>query len=92
MHSSEQKESNNCVRQVCHVSLAFQYAHEWDNERSENENGGEISRRGRGWSWTELLYADKLINCKSDDLRVMIGSFVRVSKRKGLKVNADKYK
>ena len=41
-----------------------------------------------------LLYADDLILCdKSEEaLRVMVGLFTEVSRRKGMKVNAGKRK
>ena len=42
----------------------------------------------------DLLYADKLVLCgeSQEDLRVMVGHFVEVCRRKGLKINASKRK
>ena len=39
-----------------------------------------------------LLYADGLVLCgeSEEDLKVMVGHFVEVCRRRGLKVNADK--
>ena len=41
-----------------------------------------------------LLYADDLVLCGKleDDLRVMVGRFVNVCRRRGLKINAGKSK
>ena len=41
-----------------------------------------------------LSYADDLVLCieLEEDLRVMVGWFAKVCKRRGLKVNADKGK
>ena len=41
-----------------------------------------------------LLYADDLVLCgeSEEDLKVMVGCFVEMSRRRGLRVNADKSK
>ena len=41
-----------------------------------------------------LLYADALVQCGKleEDLRVMVGQFAEVCRRRGLKVNASKSK
>ena len=49
---------------------------------------------GREWRLLGLLYADDLVLCgeSEEDLRVMVGPFVEVCSRRGLKVNAGKIK
>ena len=49
---------------------------------------------GREWRLLGLLYTDDLVLCgvSDEDLRVMVGRFVEVCKRRGLKVNAGKSK
>ena len=44
---------------------------------------------GRKWSWPGLLYADDLVVCgeSEEDLKVMVGRFAEVCRRRGLKVN-----
>ena len=51
------------------------------------EDGGE-------WRLPGLWYADDLVLCveSEDDLRVMVGQFAKVRRRRGLKVNAGKSK
>ena len=46
------------------------------------------------WRIPSLLYADDLVLCVQlkEDLREMVGGFVEVCKRRGLKVNAGKIK
>ena len=48
----------------------------------------------REWILPGLLYADDLVLCvvSEEDLRVMVGRFAEVSRRRGLKVNAGKIK
>ena len=43
---------------------------------------------------SDLLYADDFVLCgeSEEDLRAMVGSFVEVCRRKGLKVNAGNSK
>ena len=47
---------------------------------------------GREWRFLGLLYADDLVLCGEleEDLRVMVGWFAEVCRRRGLKVNAGK--
>ena len=60
----------------------------------------EMGRRGvrfqEGTEWRFLapLYADDLFLCgeSKEDLRVMVGHFFEVSRKRGLKVNAGKSK
>ena len=49
---------------------------------------------GRGWRLPGRLYADDLVLCGEleEDLRTMVGQFVEVCIRRGLKVNAGKSK
>ena len=49
---------------------------------------------GREWRLTGILNADDLVSCGDleEDLRVMLGRFVEVYKRRCLKVNAGKSK
>ena len=49
---------------------------------------------GRRWRLFDLLYADNLVLCGEleEDLRVMVGQFAEVCRRRGLKVNVDKSK
>ena len=61
----------------------------------------EIARMGvkrlednREWKLLGFLYADDLVLCgeSEEDLKVMVGRFVEVYKRRALKVNAEKSK
>ena len=49
---------------------------------------------GREWRLPGLLYANDLVLCSEseEDLRVMVGRFAEVCRRRGLKVNAGKSK
>ena len=53
-----------------------------------------FQEEGREWRFPGLLYADDLISCgeSEKDLKVMVGRFVEVCRRRGLKVNAGKNK
>ena len=53
-----------------------------------------FSDEGKKWRLTNLLNADDLVLCgdSEEDLRMMMGRFVEVHKRRGLKVNVDKSK
>ena len=46
------------------------------------------------WRLPGLLYADDLVLCgaSEEDLRVMVGCFAEVCRRRGLKINAGKSK
>ena len=57
----------------------------------------EMGRGRVSWDWREwrlpgLLYADELVLCgeSEEDLKVMVGQFAEVCRRRGLKVNAGK--
>ena len=49
---------------------------------------------GREWRLPDLLYAYYLVLCgeSEEELRVMVGRFAEVYRRRGLKVNAGKSK
>ena len=51
-------------------------------------------KEGREWRLPGFLYADDLVLCGEleEDLRVMVGWFAEVYRRRGLKVNAGKSK
>ena len=69
--------------------MPVQYIYGW-SDGGENGNGKE----GIDWRLPGLLYADNLVLCGEleEDLRAMVGQFVEVCRRKGLKVNAGKSK
>ena len=48
----------------------------------------------REWRLLGLLYADDLVLCSEseENLRAVVGRFVKVCRRRGLKVNAGKSK
>ena len=60
------------------------------SEGDENGDGEE----GREWRLPGILYADDLVLCgkSEEDLWVMVGCFVEMCRRRGLKVNAGKTK
>ena len=49
---------------------------------------------GREWRLPDLLYTDNMVLCGEleEDLRVMVERFIKVCRRRGLKVNAGKSK
>ena len=53
--------------------------------------GGE---EGREWRLPSLLYADDMVLCDEleEDLMAMLGRFVKMCIRRGLKINAGKSK
>ena len=55
-----------------------------------------FQEEGREWRWRlpGLMYADDLVLCGEleEDLRAMVGCFVEVCRRIGLKVNVGKSK
>ena len=55
-------------------------------------SGVSLLEDGREWRLPGLLYADYLVlRGKSDeDLRMMVGQFAAVYRRRGLKINAGK--
>ena len=52
----------------------------------------EVMKEGSNWTLPGLLYADDLALCgqSEENLRVMVGRFAEVCRRRGLKVNAGK--
>ena len=73
-----------------HVPLALQRVYGYSDEKAESGDGEE----GRELRFPCLLYADDLVLCVDweEDLKVMVGRFVEVCRRRGFKVNADKSK
>ena len=69
-----------------HVPLAFQCIYGWSHKR--DEDGHE--KEGREWRLPGLLFADDLVLCfeSEEDQRAMVGKFVEMCRRRGLKVNA----
>ena len=53
-----------------------------------------FQEEGREWRLPGLLYADDLFLCSEpeEDLRAIVGRFIEVCRRRGLKVNAGKSK
>ena len=53
-----------------------------------------FQEEGREWKLPGLLYADDLVLCgeSEEDLRAIVGRFIEVCRRRGLKVNAGKSK
>ena len=68
-----------------HFPLSLQYIYECIDEGGKNVNVKE-------WRLPGLLYADNLVLCgeSKEDLKVMVGCFVEVCRRIGLKFNAGK--
>ena len=73
-----------------HVPLTFQCIYVGSDERGENGDGKEE----REWRLPVFLYADDIVLCgeTEEDLRAMVGWFIEVCKRRGLKVNAGRNK
>ena len=59
-----------------------------------SDEGGENGEEGREWRLPGLLCADDLALCgeSEEGLRAMVGRFVEVCRRRGLKVNGGKSK
>ena len=53
-----------------------------------------LQEEGREWRWPGLYYANDLVLCgeSEEDLRTMVGRFVEVCRRRGLKFDAGKSK
>ena len=64
--------------------------HIYERDDGGDENGDV--KEGREWRLLGLLYADDLVLCgeSEENLRTVVGCFVEVFKRRGLKVNAGK--
>ena len=56
--------------------------------------GVRFMEERREWRLPCLLYTDDLVLCgeSEEDLKLMVGIFVEMCSRRGLKVNADKNK
>ena len=70
--------------------MAFQCIYGSSDEGGEDRDGKER----REWKLPGFLYADDLVLCgeSEEDLRVMVGQFVEVCRRRGLNINAGKSK
>ena len=95
---SEQFRIDSGVKQGCIMSL-WLFNLYMDGVMKEVKMG--IGRRqvsfledGREWRMPGLLYAEDLVQCgeSEEDLRVMVGRFAEVCRRKGLKVNEGESK
>ena len=73
-----------------HVPLTVQCIYGWSDGGGENGDWEE----GREWRLPGLLCADDLVLCgeSEEDLRAVVGCFVEVHRRRGLKVSAGKSK
>ena len=83
---------NSGVRQGCSMSpLLFSvYMGAVMEEVKMGKRGVRFQEEGREWRLPGLLYGDDLVLCgeSAEDLKAMVGYFVEVCKRRGLKVNA----
>ena len=63
-------------------------------EMEMGRRGGRFLEEGREWRIPNVLYADDLVLCgeSEEDLRTMVGRFVEVLRRRGLKLSAGKSK
>ena len=70
-----------------HIPLAFQCIYGCSKESGDGNEGRE-------WTLPGLLYADDLVLCGElkVDLRVMVGQFVEMFRRRGMKLNTGKSK
>ena len=75
-----------------HVPLAFQCIYGRSDEGCEDGYGKEGSGIIGGWRLPGLLYTNDLNLCGEsvEDPRAMVGQFVEVCRRRGLRVNAGK--
>ena len=77
-----------------HVLLALQRIYGCSDERGESRDGSKVPEEEREWRLPIILYVDDLVLCgeSEEDPKMMIGRFVKVCRRRGLKVNGDKIK
>ena len=63
-------------------------------ENGNRRKGVRFREDGKEWRLLGLLYADDLFLCweSEEDLRAIVGCFIEVCRRKGLKVNEGKSK
>ena len=68
--------------------MTFQCIYGCSDEGGEDGNGKD----GREWRLPGFLYTDDLVlfGVSEEDLRMMVGCFVEVCRKRGLKVNAGK--
>ena len=71
-----------------YVPLAVQCIYGWSDEGGENGDGNE----GIEWRLPGLLYTDDLVifGESDEDLKVIVGRFAEVCRRRGMKANAGK--
>ena len=78
------------------VPLTLRRVYGCNDERSESRDGENESLVSGGGKRVDIVWSlvDDLILCgeSEEDLKVMVGRFVEVCRRKGLKINADKRK
>ena len=57
-------------------------------------NGVRLQEEGREWRLPGLLYVDDLVLCgeSEEDLRAIVGRFIEVCRRRGLKFNEGRSK
>ena len=82
-----------------HITLAWLFNVYMDAVMKElktgmGRGGVRLPKEGRGWILLGLLYADDLVLCSDleEDLRAIVGRFIEVCRRRGLKVNEGKRK
>ena len=86
------------VRQGCIMSpwlfKVYMYAVMKEIKMGIGRRGVRFMENGRECRLPGLLYADDLVLCGEleEDLRAMVGQFVEVCRRRGLKVNAGNLK
>ena len=75
-----------------YVPFPFQLLYECSNEINTNGDEEDFFGGGRGWRLPGILYADDLVlyGELDEDLKVMVGRFVEVFKRRNLELSADK--
>ena len=86
------------VKQNCIMSPGIFNVHKDavmnEEKMGMGRKGVKFLKEGKEWILPGLLYADDLVLCgeSNEDLRAMVGRFVEVCRRKGLKINAGKSK
>ena len=75
-----------------HVPLAFQciYGCSDEGEDGDGKEGSEIPVGGGEWNLPDLLYADNLVVCSESEEDLTVMGFLKVCRKRGLKINAFK--
>ena len=82
------------VRQVCIMSLwlcnVYMDSVMKEVKMRKGRRGVRFQEEGREWRLPGLSYVDDLVLCgkSEEDLRAVMGHFIGVCRRRGLKVNA----